>query len=211
MSGASKRKGKSQVLAFEASARSTQVAARLAAALARPAHSAQDIPPPANTQISAADVTAAMTEALEAPLAAPPAPIASPARAQAEMISLCLGLIGHERSVGDVLEQVQLHGQSEAGLITALGALGISSDAAPMTAARAGDFPALAWLQSGDIAVVFSVSKTHVQLYDPAATDSRRDVALDLAGLTGGLIRIKTEIDQLAQRHSDTAASKHWF
>jgi ATP-binding cassette subfamily C protein LapB len=211
MSGASKRKDNGQVLAFEASARSTQVAARLAAALARPAHPTQHIPPPANTQISAADVTAAMTEAAQAPLAAAPTPLPSPARGQAEIISLCLGLIGHERSVGDVLEQVQLHGQSETGLIAALAALGISSDTGAITAARAGDFPALAWLQSGDVAVVFSASKTHVQMYDVAATDSRREVALDLAGLTGRLIRIKTDIEQLAQRHSATAAPKHWF
>lgn len=211
MIGASKRKEKAQILAFEASARSTQVAARLAAALARPAHPAQDIPPAANTAISADEVSAAMTEAAQAPLAAPPAPLPSPARAQSEIISLCLGLVGHDRSVGDVLEQVQLHGHSEAGLIAALAALGIDGDTAPITAARQGDFPALAWLVTGDVALVFSAGKTHVQIYDPAAPDTRREVALDQAGLAGKMLRIKTHVEQLAQRHSQTAAPKHWF
>ncbi len=211
MSGASKRKEKSHIVAFEASARSTQVAARLAAALARPANPVQDVPTPANTQISAAEVTAAMTEVVDAPLAAPPAPIASPARAQAEVISLCLGLVGHERSVGDVLEQVSLHGYSEAGLTAALGALGIAADTAPISAARKGDFPALALTTAGDVALVFSATAAQVQIYDPAATDNRRDVALLDAGLTGQLLRIKTDIEQVAQRHTAQAAPKHWF
>jgi ATP-binding cassette subfamily C protein LapB len=212
MSASAKRK--SGVIAFDASKRSTQVAARLAAALARPSEPVAEIPTPANTQISAAEVTAALTEDARAPLATPLPPLPSAARDQAALVSLCLGLLGHERSVGDVLEQMQLHARQPnlASITAALTALNIASEIAQLTGARAGDFPALAQRKTGEMALVFAANAASITLYDAAAPDTRRDVSLADAGLLDGTILcIKTDIAQVAARHSAAAAPQHWF
>lgn len=196
--------------------RSVKVAARLAAVLAAPSAPTIDIPQPANSQISAAEVTAALTEVAQQPLATPLPPLPSAARARADAVSLCLGLIGHERSAGDVLEQMALHMPTPAlaGLSAALAALGIATDTLGLMQARPADFPALALRPAGEIAVIFAAAADGTaQVYDPAAPDMRRMGRLDDLGFDSQtqILRIKTDIAQVEQRHSAKAAPKHWF
>ena len=213
------RKKSASVIALEARARPTQVAARLAAVLARPSEP-MDLPKDiANLpQISAAEVTAALSEAAPQPLAAPLPPQPSAARLRAEVICLCLGLVGHEHAVGDVLEALNLQagGRENAGgdlaqIAAALKTLGIATVQAPLGRAREGDFPALG-ISAGAVVLVFGATATHAQIYDPAAPDLRRDVALaDLALHAGALLHIKTDLAQIAQRHTPQMAPRHWF
>lgn len=194
--------------------KSRKVAARLAAVLAAPSNPAHDIPAPANTQISAAEVTAALAEAVHEPIATPLPPLPSAARGRADAVSLCLGLLGHERSSGDVLEQLALHDAqpSLTGMAAALAALGIGTTRHPLAQASAADFPALGLLPSGDVAVIFGAADGIAQVYDATAADHRRDAPLDTLGLIDGqILRIKTDIAQVEQRHSAAPAPKHWF
>lgn len=210
---AAKRKAKPAIAQDQEKSR--KVAARLAAVLAAPSTPAvQIIPAPANTQISAAEVTAALTEVVHEPIATQLPPVPSAARARADAVSLCLGLLGHERSSGDVLEQLALHDvqPSLKGMAAALAALGIQTAAQPLSQAHGANFPALGLLPSGDVAVLFGVDGGTAQIYDRASTDHRREAALDTLGLIDGqILHIKTDIAQVAQRHSAKAAPKHWF
>ncbi len=211
-SSSKRKENPSSVVAVDAASRSTLVAARLAAALAR---ASQPVAEAANDPaISAAEVTAALAEAAPEPIAAPVAPLPSAERSRAEVVSLCLGLIGHEVSVGDVLEQVQLNGSALSldNLAKALASLGIASAPCALALARPADFPALAITQTGDIALVFGQSGGQVQVYDLAAPDQRRESAAQHAGLQDAqLLLIKTDIAQIAKRHAAKGAAKHWF
>jgi ATP-binding cassette subfamily C protein LapB len=219
MKSAALRKKSASVIALDSRARSTQVAARLAAALARPSDRGDLFNDSANLpQISAAEVTAALSEAAPQPLAMPLPPQPSAARSRAELISLCLGLVGHEHAVGDVLEALNLHasgrentGDDLAQIAAALNGLGIKTLQGPLARAREGDFPALG-ISAGAAVMLFGATATHAQIYDPAAPDLRRDVALaDLALHAGALLHIKTDLAQIAQRHTPQMAPRHWF
>ncbi|MDZ7906054.1 MAG: ATP-binding cassette domain-containing protein [Cypionkella sp.] len=216
-STAKKRAATSDIISLQAQSRSTQVAARLAAAMARPSAEITATAVPANTQISAAEVTAALSEAVQTPLAPPVAPQPSQARALAEMIAMGLGLHGHKVSVGDVLEQLTLHDSGSAPslgqLQPTLKALGITANLRDISRAQAGDFPAFALNKQGALALLLGLGagRGQVDLYDPDAPDQRREVALAQAGLAGEVLCIQTGIEQIAQRHTPQAAPKHWF
>jgi ATP-binding cassette, subfamily C, bacterial LapB len=210
MTGA--RRKASNVIALDSSARSTHVAARLAAALTRAPQAPEVDAAESIPHISAAQVDAALTDAAPQPIAAPLAPLPSAARLRADRISLCLGLIGHERSVGDVLEQLQLQNGAQgdlASISAALRALGISTAQVPLT--RASDFPALG-ISAGDVVVIFGINGAIVTVYDPSGIDQRRDVPIaDLALQSGAVLQIQTDLAQIAQRHSAQSAPRHWF
>jgi ATP-binding cassette subfamily C protein LapB len=206
------RRKVSNVIALDHSARSTHVAARLAAALARASEQPEVAAADTSIHTSAAQADAALIDAAPQPLAAPLAPLPSAARARADRISLCLGLMGHERSVGDILEQLQLQNgaQDDLTLISAaLAALGIAS--AQVHLARASDFPALG-ISAGDVVVIFGINGAIATVYDPSGIDQRRDLPIaDLALQSGAVLQIQTDLDQIAQRHTAQSAPRHWF
>jgi len=154
-----------------------------------------------------------------------PAPAEQPAKprhanralARAQLASVYAGLVGHDIAVADLVENLQ-HAASSATLglheiASALKSCGFAALVEKAPALHPDQLPALAEMTSGQVVLVLAERDGAVQLYDTTCPDMRAEVpAQDFARFfSGRILRAKTSLADLENRHAVQAGKGHWF
>ncbi|SOC08750.1 ATP-binding cassette subfamily C protein LapB [Rhodobacter sp. JA431] len=179
--------------------------------------------------INAARVSGAAEGVRPKPALAPTAESKTPRRAKArsELAAAYAGLLGAQVPAADILEQMLLAVGEASAAVT-----GASNDevqpehiaavlrVAGMTAAveqidrlSPGQWPALAQMTSGQLVLVIGQEHDTLFVYDKTCPDQRAEVPLeDFAPFfSGKIIRARTSLKQLEQRHAPATSTEHWF
>lgn len=179
--------------------------------------------------INAARVSGAADGALPKPT--PTQPSANPApkraRARAELASAYAGLLGAQVPAADILEQMLLAvGEATAAVTGAqagevqpehiaavLRVAGMSATVEEIDRISPGQWPALAQMTSGQLVLVIAQEREALFVYDKTCADQRAEVPLaDFAPFfSGRIIRARTTLRQLEERHAPDATPVHWF
>lgn len=180
--------------------------------------------------INAARVSGAADGAL--PKAAVPSPSAGPrapgrAKARAELASAYAGLLGAEVPAADILEQMLLAvGEATAAvtggqagevqpehIAAVLRVAGMTASVEMIDRLTPGQWPALAQMTSGQMVLVVGQDGDTLFVYDKTCADQRAEVPLgDFAPyFSGRIIRARTSLRQLENRHNANADRAHWF
>ncbi len=149
------------------------------------------------------------------------------AKARAELAAAYAGLLGAELPAADILEQMLLAvGEATAALTGAAGGeiapehIAAVLRVAGMTAAvetldrlTPGQWPALAQMTSGQMVLVIAQEGCTLFVYDKTCPDQRAEVQIaDFAPyFSGKIIRARSSLKQLEERHALTADRAHWF
>lgn len=142
---------------------------------------------------------------------------ANRAMTRAQLASVYAGLLGAEIAAADLLEHIQIAaGSGRLGLdemATALRGMGLTAKVENAPKSTQGVWPALALMKSDQIILVLGQSQDIVEVYDTTCPDNRAEVPLaDFASVfTGKILRARTTMADLEQRHSDKATAEHWF
>jgi ATP-binding cassette subfamily C protein LapB len=139
------------------------------------------------------------------------------ALARAQLASVYAGLIGHDLAVADLVESLQPDPTTGAlglaDLSAALGACGLTGRLERITSLNERHLPALVEMTSGQIVLVLSRDDACLQIYDTTCPDMRAEVPVsDFAQVfTGRILRAKTTLAELENRHEVSARKRHWF
>ena len=181
--------------------------------------------------LNAARLSGAADGALPKPAkeTAPPktAPSVSRAKARAELAAAYAGLLGAQVPATDILEQMLLAvGEATAAVTGAeLGEVQPEHIAAVlrvagMTAAvevierlSPGQWPALAQMTNGQMVLIVAQDRDSLFIYDKTCPDQRAEVALEEFApfFSGRIVRARTSLRQLEDRHRITQDRRHWF
>ncbi len=180
--------------------------------------------------INAARVSGAADGALPRPMAPSPATGARTsgrARARAELASAYAGLLGAEVPAADILEQMLLAvGEASAAdtggptdtilpehIAAVLRVAGMTASVETIDQLTPGQWPALAQMSSGQMVLVVGQEGDTLFVYDKTCADQRAEVPLgDFAPhFSGRIIRARTSLRTLEERHKVTAERAHWF
>lgn len=191
------------------------VAARLAAAINRRAEVEM---PEAEVEVRAPEVEigAALAEALPEVLPAPQI-AENPLLADADLVSMAMGLAGYDLAAGDVLEQAQILGLAGLRQIDnvekTLRAMGLQAEVHKSREGDPADFPALVETREGDVALILAADRGHLQIFDAESPDRRREMerAAYRTVFTGRVLRVVTEAAVLEARHLPQTKPRHWF
>jgi len=179
--------------------------------------------------INAARVSGAAEGVLPKSIPVSPAPARAPrrARARAELAAAYAGLLGAQVPAADILEQMLL----AVGEATAAVTGGVAEEVQPehvaavlrvtgMTASveeidrlKRGHWPALALMTSGQMVLVLAQDGDTLFVYDKTCADQRTEVPLaDFTPFfSGRIIRARTTLRQIEERHAPETTPKHWF
>lgn len=194
------------------------VAARLAKAISGGESAEMAGTLQATAQATGADVAIGAALAEAAPMVLPaPKVLENPAFADADLVSMAMGLAGYDLAAGDVLEQAQILGL--AGLRRmedvekTLRAMGLQAEVDKSRECDPGDFPALSEQRGGEVALILAADQRHLQIFDPSRPDMRREVERGAytSVFTGRVLRIMTEAPALQARHVPDTKARHWF
>ena len=179
--------------------------------------------------LNAARVSGASDGALPKAVPAQPNPPKTPgrARARAELASAYAALLGAQVPAADILEQMLLAvGEATAAVTGAeagevqpehiaavLRVAGMTATVEQITRLSPGQWPALAQMTSGQLVLVIRQEAELLFVYDKTCPDQRAEVALTEFApfFSGKIIRARTSLRQLEQRHAPDTAPEHWF
>jgi ATP-binding cassette, subfamily C, bacterial LapB len=96
---------------------------------------------------------------------------------------------------------------------TALDACGLACRLQTIATPDKDAWPALAQMTYGQLVLILSQNEDHVVVYDPATSDKRSEVALDVfrSVYAGKLISPVLSTHVLQNRHADAKPPQHWF
>lgn len=177
-----------------------------------------------NDRVVAFDINASLVPSA-APIAARSAVATVPARARhssrvqsrAQVAVVFAGLTGADIAVGDVLEQLQINGQSDDlrldDICAALCAMGMTARVDQIRKLDAGLWPALVEMSSGQIVLVLGQTRETLQIYDATCRDMRAEVSVQdfVQVFAGRILRAKTTLQNLETRHVEATKKTHWF
>ncbi len=141
-------------------------------------------------------------------------------RARAELATVYAGLLGIEALKSDVFEAMSLatdQGASDrveaAAIARGLEAAGCLTEVSTLQHFTADQWPALAYMTSGQVILVLGQSRGDLIIYDKTCTDNRAQVPISefepfFAGLT---VRAEAPLQTVAKTHKAEAAPAHWF
>ncbi|MEM6371878.1 MAG: ATP-binding cassette domain-containing protein [Pseudomonadota bacterium] len=141
-------------------------------------------------------------------------------RARADVSVAYAGLLGVNTAHADVLEtlraQTQPNGstaQEAAALVDGLKAAGLVAQAQKVDRLAPGQWPALAYMTSGQVVLVLGMTRGDLVIYDKTCPDNRarvpfKEFAPFFAGL---LVRAETPLSRVAETHRTKGAAPHWF
>lgn len=143
-------------------------------------------------------------------------------RARAELASAYAGLLGAELPASDVLEQMLLAiGEAtESGATISPGSIAAVLRVAGLTASvdtidtlSPGQWPALAQMANGQMVLVAAQEGDSLFIYDKTCPDQRAEVPLREFSphFSGRIIRARTSLRQLEERHIGKDTEGHWF
>ncbi len=149
------------------------------------------------------------------------------ARARAELAAAYAGLLGAQVPAADILEQMLLAvGEATAAVTGAaagevqpehiaavLRVAGMTASVEEIDRLSPGQWPALALMTSGQLVLVIAQEGAALFVYDKTCADQRAEVPLaDFAPFfSGRIIRARTTLRQLEERHTPETAPVHWF
>ncbi|KEO52267.1 ATP-binding cassette domain-containing protein [Thioclava indica] len=181
--------------------------------------------------INAARVSGAadgvMPKASHTPQPAPQNQRLARAKARAELAAAYAGLLGAQVPAADILEQMLLAiGEATANLDGAqiaaiapdhlaavLRVAGMTASVETIDRISPGQWPALAQMTSGQMVLVTAQDGESLFIYDTTCPDQRAEVPLAefAPHFSGRIVRARTSLRQLEERHTDTGAEAHWF
>ena len=181
--------------------------------------------------INAARISGASDGVL--PKAAKPAPQPKPdqnltrAKARAELAAAYAGLLGAQLPTSDILEQMLLAvGEATAAVTGApsgevqpdhiaavLRVAGMTASVETIDRLTPGQWPALAQMANGQMVLVVSQDRESLFVFDKTCPDQRAEVPLaEFAPFfSGRIVRARTSLKQLEDRHKLTQDREHWF
>ncbi len=134
-----------------------------------------------------------------------------------EVAVVFAGLAGSSVAAKDLTEKVSLlAGDTDVSadhVAQALAACGFACKTHKIATPDASVWPALAQMTYGPLVLILSQDAQQVVLYDPATSDRRSEVPLDVfrSVYAGTVIAAEVSTVVLQDRHSDTKAPQHWF
>ncbi|MDP5346052.1 MAG: hypothetical protein NWS99_07930 [Paracoccaceae bacterium] len=135
----------------------------------------------------------------------------------AHLVSMAMGLLGHDLALGDLHEQARIHADaglhSLDGVAQTLRAMGLDAKIATIRDCQGADVPALAELCAGGLGLILAVDGAMIQIYDADAQDHRQEMERTAfaATFTGRVLRIHTAMGDLQTRHIPDSRPRHWF
>ena len=167
----------------------------------------------------------ALPKAVPASATAPRAP--KRARARAELASAYAGLLGAQVPAADILEQMLLAVGEATAAVTGgdagevqpehvaavLRVAGMTATVEMIDRLSPGQWPALAQMTSGQLVLVIKQESDLLFVYDKTCPDQRAEVAVTEFApfFSGKIIRARTSLRQLEQRHAPDSTPEHWF
>ena len=141
-------------------------------------------------------------------------------KARAELAVTYAGILGIEALQSDAFDAISLgtsEGASdavEAGAIAdGLKAIGCLTQVSTVQHFTADQWPALAYMTSGQVILVLGQSRGDLVIYDKTCTDNRAHVPIaDFEPFFAGLVvRAEAPLQTVAKAHKTEAAPAHWF
>ncbi len=149
------------------------------------------------------------------------------ARTRAELASAYAGILGAEVPAADILEQMLLAvGEATAAVTGAaatevapehvaavLRVAGMTSGVEQIDRLSPGQWPALAQMTSGQMVLVLGQEGETLFVYDKTFPDQRAEVPMAefTPYFSGQIVRARTTLRQIEERHRVTADRAHWF
>lgn len=149
------------------------------------------------------------------------------AKARAELAAAYAGLLGAQVPAADILEQMLLAvgevtaavtgdrmGEVQPDHIAAvLRVAGMTASVERIERLTPGQWPALAQMTNGQMVLVVGQEGERLFVYDKTCPDQRAEVPLDEFApyFSGQIVRARTTLRQLEERHAATADRAHWF
>jgi len=179
--------------------------------------------------INAARVSGAAEGVLPKSIPVSPAPARAPrrARARAELAAAYAGLLGAQVPAADILEQMLLAVGEATAAVTGgvaeevqpehvaavLRVTGMTANVEEIDRLKRGHWPALALMTSGQMVLVLAQDGDTLFVYDKTCADQRTEVPLaDFTPFfSGRIIRARTTLRQIEERHAPETTPKHWF
>lgn len=142
-------------------------------------------------------------------------------KARAELAVAYAGLLGAELPASDALEQMlRAIGEVTPGaaitpehVAAVLRVAGMSASVETIDQLSPGQWPALAQMSNGQMVLVAGQEGESLFIYDKTCPDQRAEVprAEFAPHFSGQIIRARTSLRQLEERHGGDAAKGHWF
>ncbi len=141
-------------------------------------------------------------------------------RARADVSVAYAGLLGVNTAFGDVFDTLRAQTAKGASnrdeadaLVASLQAAGLVAQVQTVSHLRSDQWPALAYMTSGQVVLVLGMSKGELTLYDKTGTDNRATVNVTkfLPFFAGLLVRAEAPLERVAQTHQAASAKPHWF
>jgi ATP-binding cassette, subfamily C, bacterial LapB len=145
------------------------------------------------------------------------APGTNGVRDAADLAVIFASWAGSTVTATDVAEKLELlvgNGKLKPELVSAaLDACGFACELQSIASPPKTIWPALAQMTYGALVLILSQTDKHIVVYDPAATDKRSEVPLDVfrSVYAGQLIAPMLSTRVLQERHNDHAGPQHWF
>ena len=141
-------------------------------------------------------------------------------RARADVCVVYTGLLGVTTALNDIFDALRAQtvegasNRAEAdAIVTGLRAAGMIAQVQTVSHLRTDQWPALAYMTSGQVVLVLGMSKGELTLYDKTCTDNRATVSVAefLPFFAGFLVRAEAPLERVAQTHQTAQARPHWF
>jgi len=141
-------------------------------------------------------------------------------RVRADVSVAYAGLLGVHTSLADVYDTLRAQtvegasNRDEAdALVAGLQAAGLVAQVQTISHLRTDQWPALAYMTSGQVVLVLGMSKGELTLYDKTCTDNRATVSVAelLPFFAGLLVRAEAPLERVARTHQTLRAEPHWF
>ncbi|WP_299730274.1 ATP-binding cassette domain-containing protein [uncultured Tateyamaria sp.] len=141
-------------------------------------------------------------------------------RARADVSVAYAGLLGvstAQRDVFDTLRAQTRPGASDnveaQALVAGLQAAGLVAQVQQVTRLRTDQWPALAYMTSGQVVLVLGLTRGELTIYDKTCTDNRAHVPVKefLPFFAGLLVRAEAPLSRVAETHQAKGAAPHWF
>ncbi|WP_299292706.1 ATP-binding cassette domain-containing protein [uncultured Tateyamaria sp.] len=141
-------------------------------------------------------------------------------RARADLSVALAGILGVNTARTDVYEALRgstSQGASDAveadAIANGLKAAGLIAQVRTIEALTADQWPALAYMTSGQVVLVLGQTRGDLIIYDKTCTDNRAQVAMaEFAPFFAGLVvRAEAPLARVAETHKTEAKPAHWF
>ena len=141
-------------------------------------------------------------------------------RARADVSVAYAGLLGVTTGHNDVFDTLRAHTRAGASdrveaqaLVVGLQSAGLVAQVQQVSRVGAEQWPALAYMTSGQVVLVLGMSRDDLIIYDKTCTDNRAHVPVDefLPFFAGLLVRAEAPLARVAETHRAEGARPHWF